>query len=187
MFDEIINSKKLSQAAASFLSLPERSYSVGEAAFLLRVSGGTAAHILNRLAAHGLLRTFVKHGKKYFYFNSKKDLPPWARNKILKFKRRDLKDRLAEDLKKLSVKAAFLSGIFTGHVNLPVDLLLVGRVDLKKLDRFLEKWQGTMGAELNYSIMSEREFVQRRDTFDRFIKDIFDHRHIVVFDRLGKK
>jgi hypothetical protein len=106
MFDEIINSKKLSQAAASFLSLPERSYSVGEAAFLLRVSGGTAAHILNRLAAHGLLRTFVKHGKKYFYFNPKKDLPPWARNKILKFKRRDLKDRLAEDLKKLSVKAA---------------------------------------------------------------------------------
>jgi hypothetical protein len=43
-----------------------------------------------------------------------------------------------------------------------------------------------MGQEINYSIMSEGEFKQRRDTFDKFIKDIFDYKHIVVSDNLKK-
>jgi len=169
------------------LTLPPRSYSVGEAAHRLKVGGGTAAHILSRLAANGLMRSFSKQGKKYYFFNAKKDLPPWAKNKILKFKRKNLQDKLCEDIKDLSVKASVLSGIFAGYSNLPVDVLLVGRLDLKKLDRFLVKWQRIMGLEINYSVMSEREFTSRRDTFDKFIKDIFDHRHIIVVDRSGKK
>ena len=44
-----------------------------------------------------------------------------------------------------------------------------------------------MGVELNYSLMSENEYLSRRDTFDKFIKDIFDHRVVAVVDRLGKK
>jgi hypothetical protein len=44
-----------------------------------------------------------------------------------------------------------------------------------------------MGQEINYSIMTEDEFKLRRDTFDRFIKDIFDYRHLVVVDNLTKK
>ena len=186
MYDDILNNKKFSQAAASFLILPPRSYAIGEAAAILRVSTGTASHVLNRLSAHGPMRFFSKHGKKYFFWDSRHELPAWVRGKILKFKRKST-DRLADDIKKLSAKAAFLSGLFAGQTTLPVDILLVGRVDLKKLDKFLEKWQGIMGAEINYSVMSEKEFLSRRDTFDKFIKDIFDHRHIVVFDRLGKK
>ncbi len=186
MYDEIINSKRLSQAASAFLVLPPRSYSISEAASFLRAPLGSAAHMLNQLAAYGLLRTFSKHGKKYFLYDIRHELPAWARNKILKFKKK-VDDRLFLDVKKLSVKAAFLSGVFAGHLHLPVDILLVGRVDLKKLARFLEKWQSIMGMELNYSIMSEKEFLSRRDTFDKFIKDIFDHRHIAVVDRVGKK
>jgi hypothetical protein len=186
MFEEIINSKKLTQAAAAFLSLPPRSYSIAEASSLFRVSSSTGSHILNRLLAHNLLRTFTKHGKKYYFFNSKHEVPAWARSKILR-NRKKWEDRLFEDAKNLSVKAAYLSGVFTGYVNLPVDILLVGRADLKRLDRFLDKWEGIMGTELNYSVMSEREFLSRKGTFDKFIKDIFDHRHVVVFDRVVKK
>src|SRR3989344_5025804 len=186
MYDEIINSKKLSHAAAIFLGLPQRAYSVSEAASVLRLPAGAASHILNVLTAHKLIRSFTKHRKKYFFWDSRHELPAWVRGKIMKFKKK-ANDRLCEDIKKLSAKAAFLSGIFAGHPALPVDILLVGRVDLKKLSKFLEKWQGIMGVEINYSIMSEKEFLSRRDTFDRFIKDIFDHRHITVMDRLSRK
>lgn len=186
MYGEILNSKKLSSAAAVFLSLPPRSYSISEAAGLLRASPGAAGHILNRLSAHGIIRGFNKHGKKYFFFNPKFSLPAWARNKILKYKKKTA-DKLGESIKKLGPKAAILSGVFVGLPHLPVDLLLVGRPDLKKLNAFLHKWQKVMGVELNYSVMPEKEFLQRRDTFDKFIKDIFDHRHVVIVDRLGKK
>jgi len=186
MFDEIINSKKISHAAAAFFSLPPRSYSIGEAASLLKMPQGAAAHMLNKLVSHNLMRAFTKQGKKYYFLNTKLDVPAWVRSKILKRKKK-LKDKLLEDIKKLKVRSAFLSGVFAGYTNLPVDLLLVGKVDLKKLDKFLDYWQKAMGLELNYSIMSEKEFILRRDTFDKFIKDVFDHRHIMVVDRLGKK
>ena len=44
-----------------------------------------------------------------------------------------------------------------------------------------------MGQEINYSIMTEKEFLLRRDTFDRFIKDIFDYPHLTIVDSLPKK
>ena len=81
-----------------------------------------------------------------------------------------------------------MSGIFCGHQNLPVDILLVGKINLNKLSDFLKAAEKMMGQEINYSVMSVKEFVQRRETFDRFIKDIFDYRHLVVVDELsGKK
>ena len=85
------------------------------------------------------------------------------------------------------IKAAFLSGIFCGHQNLPVDILLVGKVNLNKLSDFLKAAEKMMGQEINYSVMTVGEFVQRRDTFDKFIKDIFDYRHLTVVDELSKK
>jgi hypothetical protein len=34
--------------------------------------------------------------------------------------------------------------------------------------------------------MTPEEFELRRDTFDKFIRDIFDYRHLVVVDELKK-
>jgi len=97
-------------------------------------------------------------------------------------------DELFSAIRRLGdVRAAFLSGIFCGEPNLPVDVLLVGRVNLKKLSEFLKAAEKMMGQDINYSVMSVEEFVQRRDTFDKFIKDIFDYRHITVLDSLAKK
>ncbi len=186
MYEEILNSKHLSQSLCVFMHLPQRAYSISETAKVFRLSVRMSAGILNTLTAHNFLKSVTKHNKKYFYYKPSIDVPSWFKSKLLKPKKK-LEDPLFEDLKKLALKGVFLTGIFCGLPNLPVDLLLVGRVDLKKLNKFLDKWQQIMGLELNYSIMSEEEFVERRNTFDKFIKDIFDHRNLVVVDRLGKK
>jgi hypothetical protein len=73
------------------------------------------------------------------------------------------------------------------HPELPVDLLLVGKINLNKLADFLKAVEKMMQQEINYSVMSVDEFVQRRNTFDKFIKDIFDYPHLVVVDTLQKK
>ncbi len=94
-----------------------------------------------------------------------------------------LKDELFVAIKKLGeIQGAFLSGAFTGQPQLPVDLLLVGKINLTKLDLFLQNCRKMLGIEINYSIMTLKEFLMRRDTFDRFLKDIFDYRHLVVLD-----
>jgi len=146
-----------------------------------------AAHSLGKLVALGAVKTFSKKGKKYYLINPRYKLLPQMKGYWLKAGPK-YEDELFLAIKRLGkVQAAFLSGIFCGHQSLPVDLLLVGKVNLNKLSDFLKHTEKLMGQEINYSVMSVEEFVQRRDTFDKFIKDIFDYRHLVVVDNLSKK
>ena len=187
MLTEIVDSKTDSLVLGFFLAAPERSFSVMEVSKRLKVPHLKAVHSLNKLCNQGILFFVAKRSKKYYMLNFRY---PLLANLKQAAKRQGLvyTDELFTAIKKLGqVKAAFLSGLFTGYPNLPVDVLLVGKINLNKLAEFLKSLNKLMGQEINYSIMSVEEFVQRRDTFDKFIKDIFDYRHIVVVDELTKK
>lgn len=187
MLEQIIDSKNDGGVLSFFVAAPERSFSVLEVSRRMKLAYLKCAHILNKLADSGALKSFSKKGKKYYLANTKYKLYPeikayWEKNGP------KYQDELFSAIKRLGdIKAAFLSGIFTGYANLPVDILLVGRVNLNKLAEFLKAAEAMMGQEINYSIMSEDEFLLRRETFDRFIKDIFYYRHLAVVDELTKK
>jgi hypothetical protein len=184
---EIIDSKTDSTILSFFLVAPARSFSILEVSRRLNIPHQKASHSLNKIAESGLLKGFSKRSKKYFLLNPGHKLLPEVRRQFSKDAPK-YRDELFFAIKKLGdVKAAFLSGIFTGHPNLPVDLLLVGKINLKKLADFLKALEKMMGQEINYSVMTVREFELRRDTFDKFIKDIFDYSHIAVCDTLTKK
>ena len=187
MLKDIIDSKVDSEVLSFFLVAPERSFSVLEVSYRLGLTRLKTAHSLNKLSTAGILRNFTKKGKKYYLINSKYKLLPEIKSYWLKTGLK-YQDELFRAIPRLGkIRAAFLSGIFCGETNLPVDLLLVGKVNLNKLANFLKAIKKLMGQDINYSIMTVDEFVQRRDTFDRFIKDIFDYRHLVVVDFLTKK
>jgi len=187
MLDQIVDSKIDSIVLGFFVVAPERSFSALEVSGRLKLPYLKVTHSLNKLSLHGQLKDFSKKGKRYFLVNSKHKLLPEIKEYLVKNGPK-YQDELFSAVKRLGeIKAAFLSGIFTGYSNLPVDILLVGKVHLKKLDEFLKAVEKIMGQEINYSIMSADEFVQRRDTFDRFIRDIFDYHHLVIVDELKKK
>jgi len=187
MLEEIIDSKTDSGVLSFFLAMPERSFSVFEVSRRLNAPFLKAAHSLAKLAGAGLLTVFAKKTKKYYCINPRYKLLPEIKNFWAKNGQKG-KDELFLAIRRLGdVRAAFLSGIFTGYPNLPVDILLVGKINLWKLSDFLKAAEKMMGQEINYSIMSVGEFLERRDTFDKFIKDVFDYRHLVVIDSLRKK
>lgn len=186
MLEDIINSKSDAAVLSFFLAAPERSFSPLEISKRVRLPYLKCAHVLNKLVLHGQLKSFSKKGRKYYLINSRYKLLPAIKEYLLKNGHK-YHDELFSAIRSLgNVRAAFLSGLFVGEPSLPVDILLVGRVNLARLDGFLKQLEKLMGQEINYSIMSEREFKSRRDTFDRFIKDIFDYRHLVVCDNLKK-
>lgn len=187
MLEEIIDSKTDSTLLSFFLAAPARSFSIFELSGRLKLPHAAAAHSLNKLVTYGPLAAFSKKGKRYYLLNQKYKLLPQIKTYWLKSGGK-YQDELFSAIKKLGeVKAAFLSGIFSGHPELPVDLLLVGKINLNKLADFLKAVEKMMQQEINYSVMSVEEFVLRRDTFDKFIKDIFDYPHLVVVDTLQKK
>jgi hypothetical protein len=186
MLEKIIESRFESAILSFLLVAPERSFTAQEISKRLGVPSGKAVYILTVFAKQGMVSAFGKRGKKYFIINPRYKLLPEIKQYLLK-NGSVYHDELFGAIKKLGdVRAAFLSGIFTGYPNLPVDLLLVGKINLQKLSDFLKRAERLMGQEINYSIMTEDEFHMRRDTFDRFIKDIFDYRHLVVVDNLNK-
>jgi hypothetical protein len=185
MLEPVLASNAQSAVLAFLLAAPERSFSATELQTRLRLSAGASSLALGRLGKLGLVTSFRKGSQKYFLLNAKHPRLPQIRAALPKQK---YEDELFVAIRKLGeIRAAFLSGIFTGQPQLPVDILLVGKVNLKKLDLFLSACQKLMGQEINYSIMSPEEFQTRRNTFDRFIKDIFDYRHLVVIDTLGHR
>jgi len=184
---DVFESKTDSAILGFFLMAPPRAFSILEIAKRSGIAHFKTARVLNRLAEAGMLVSFAKRGKKYYIVNSRHPLLPDVKKRMSK----DLpayKDELFAAVARLGdVKAAFLSGIFCGQPHLPVDLLLVGKINLKKLSDFLKIAQKMMGLEINYSVMTVREFELRRDTFDKFIKDIFDYPHLTVVDNLAGK
>jgi|SRR6185437_145214 len=187
MLQDIVDTKTDSEILGFLLTAPARSFSVVELSKRLRSTRSKTSHSLNRLTGEGVLRAFSKKGKKYYLLNSRYKLLDEMK---ISWRKGGLKyqDELFSAIKRLGqVKAAFLSGIFSGEPNLPVDLLLVGKINLNKLSDFLKSLEHLMGQEVNYSVMSVDEFLLRRDTFDKFIKDIFDYPHVTVLDELSKK
>lgn len=186
MLEPILASQSQSAILAFLCAGPERSFSATELQGRLRLSPLAASRALAALGRLNLVTTFRKGGHKYYLINSKHPRLPEIR-KALPL-RGEYRDELFVAIRKLGeIRAAFLSGIFTGQPQLPVDLLLVGKVNKKRLEQFLAACYKLFGQDINYTVMSDEEFQVRRDTFDRFIKDIFDYPNVVVVDTLSRK
>ena len=187
MLQEIIDSSAKSRIVPFLLLATERSYSLIELSRRLGIPVSKLKSELKDLIKLTLVRSFSKNNQTYFMINSKHKSLADLKHSLTKNQKR-FEDELFFAIRRLGeIKAAFLSGLFTGNPQLPVDILLVGKPNLHKLEEFLANAKKMMGQDINYSIMSEDEFIMRRDTFDRFIKDVFDYHHLVVMDNLSNK
>ncbi len=184
MLQDIIDSKYKSLIIPFLLLATQRTYSLLELSKRLAIPSAKLKTELSDLVRQGLVKTSTKNKQTYYLVNSKHKSLLELKQSLLKNQKR-FDDELFFAVHRLGeVKAAFLSGLFTGHPELPVDVLIVGKPNLHKLDEFLVSAKKMMGQEINYSVMTEDEFVIRRDTFDRFIKDVFDYPHIIIFDNV---
>ncbi len=186
MLQEIIDSKYKSVIVPFLLLATSRSYSISELSKRLGFQPAKLTEELSDLVKLGLVRSFSKNRQTYYLVNTRHKSLIELKQSLVK-NQKHFDDELFLAIKRLGdVQGAFLSGIFTGNPELPVDILIVGKPNLHKLDEFLQNCKKMMGQDVNYSIMSEDEYTLRRDTFDRFIKDVFDYPHLVVFDNLHK-
>lgn len=97
------------------------------------------------------------------------------------------KERMIKGLKSVGdVKLIILSGFFTQVENSPADLLLIGdKIQKPELDRILKRTEKELGKELVFAFFDSKEFLYRFSMYDRFIRDILDHPHEKVLNKLG--
>lgn len=165
------------------LFAPPRTFSARELGERLEMRPNRLMDALTRLVEGGQVLTCTRKSIQYFFLNPKHKFYPQIREK-LKNRGQKYDDELFLAIKKLGAKAAYLSGLFVGRPDLPVDLLLVGDLDPRKMQTFVESCEHMLGQEVNYCVMDQKEFDFRRNTFDKFIKDIFDYPYIDVFAKI---
>jgi len=84
------------------------------------------------------------------------------------------------------IKLVAISGIFVDGADGRLDILVVGdRINERRLNNALKLLEADIGTELQFSALSVSDFMYRITVSDRFIRDVFDYPHRIVFDKLN--
>ena len=76
-----------------------------------------------------------------------------------------------------------LTGFFTNSSS-PTDMLLVGNIKRPALAKLIKDLERDLGREVNYTIMSEREFEYRRKVMDIFLYNILEGKNVILIGSL---
>jgi DNA-binding transcriptional ArsR family regulator len=171
-----------------FYDRPEDMYYVRE---LTRKTGeeiNAVRRELDRLDKHGLLKKEKRGNRLYYFVNQSYDFYEDMLGLVAKSTGIGL--HLRENRKKLGkAKFAMLSGKFVRRKDRDpseVDLLVVGEVVMPELNLIVQKEQERLKTEINYTVMTEDEFLFRKSRRDPFLLSILSKsRMMIIGDEEG--
>lgn len=77
------------------------------------------------------------------------------------------------------------TGRFLNLAEVRTDLLIVGDIKQKAVEKMISEFEKEMGHEINFTLMPKEEFVYRRQVTDRFLSSILDAEKIIMINRLS--
>lgn len=131
-------------------------------------------------------RTKVEPRQKKKYFKVNYDFLLYQELKSLLLKSQLLLEKnLIKGIQKLgTIYYLALTGFFVGQKDGRTDILLVGKLNRKKLKMLIKSFEKEFGREINYTVFSKKEFNYRKDITDRFLYDILENNKIVVINKI---
>ncbi len=81
------------------------------------------------------------------------------------------------------VKICLVTGFFLQRSAL-TDVLLVGALTVPALEKVISRFEREQGRVLHYTLMDEKEFRERQELGDVFIRQLFESPHSLLVDRL---
>ncbi len=115
------------------------------------------------------------HGNRKYYFLSQ-DAPFYDELRGMVYKTFGLGGDFVRNLPKMgSIHLAILGGNYlTGRKSTdhPVDLLVVGEVNVDELTKLVSEFEQKNNIEINYAVLSENDFELRRKRKDQFLYQV---------------
>ncbi len=181
LFDSLVKVRLLKL----FLRNPNNAFELSEIAKRIKSDLSICRRQINKLESINFINSRIKKKKKNYSVNQDFDFYNELRTLVLKSSPASKKKilRRLKDLGKINL--AILSGIFIDADNARVDLLVVGdSIKQKKLSNFLKDLEAEIGKEVDYVVLSTKDFKYRHDMFDRFIRDVLEKPHEKLINKL---
>lgn len=84
------------------------------------------------------------------------------------------------------IRLLLFTGTFTG-AQTPIDMLVVGDIAPRKITSIISDFEHRNGCTVRYTVLSAREYEERKSLMDRFLYDVLDAPHEVVIDRTKQR
>src|SRR3989344_3956851 len=198
MLEQLFGSKTRVKLLHIFFHSPERAFYVRELARLVEGQLNAIRRELANLEKVGLIMPIsiekvevpegVGTGRSKYY---KLDMSCllYIEMKDLLFKAQMLYERELIELLKAKagkVKVLLFTGCFTDARDAETDILLVGEIKPLSVARLIAEFEKKLGKSLRYTIMTQKEWNDRREIGDKFLYSIFEGKHIIALDELSQ-
>lgn len=199
MLEHLFGSKTRLKLMKTFFREPKRSFFVRELTRILEVQINAIRRELSLLVKAGLVKEIdapsdIKMSKagaslrKYYCLDIESILYPELQALLVKGQTLG-KHQFIDEIKEKGgdLKLLLLTGTFTNDTQSPSDMLLVGKIKDKTIEKLIEEYEKEFGLPVRYTTMTEQEFFDRQHVMDKFLFSLFEGKHDIVLDTLPKK
>ena len=185
MLKPLFSSNARVKLLKAFLLNPDEEFFIRELTRKLDEQINSIRRELDNLKKIGLLKSRLRNRKKFYTVN--KDFLIYSELRDIFIKASSNDEQMGRAIAKMgTVDFLLLSGLFVGRES-SVDLLLVGEVDKKMLQDYLDKH--TDGEkDVKFTIISKKDFLYRLECKDKFVREVLsEERNIVLINKLKKE
>ncbi len=184
MLKQLFTSNTRIKLLTLFLLNPDEEFFIRELTRKLDEQINSIRRELDNLKRIGLVKTKAKNRKKYYIVN--KNFILFSELKSIILKALSDKENIVKNLAEIGEpELVLLSGLFVDKEETPVDMLIVGKMDREKLEKYLNGELETR-RPVRFSLMSKEEYVYRQKCNDKFLHDILaDADNIVALGKVA--
>ncbi len=180
--EKIFGSRIRAKILGWLFTHPDESFFVRQLALILKEDPTNMSREMAKLEELGILRSKRNGNLKHFQANQ--ECPFFEELKGLVLKTSGVAGQIRASLERLGgIECAFIYGSYAKgeeKAHSDIDLLIIGDVDLDRLDSSLEKLEKMTGREINYVLYSMAEFKAKKKAKDGFLKDVLSGKKIIV-------
>lgn len=124
--------------------------------------------------------------RKYYRLNEDSVLCPELRALLLKSHMLGEQSLVADFVATGKVDFLLFTGIFTNTRETPIDILVVGDIEDRGVAKIVTNFEHEHGTAVRYTILTAREFQERRQLMDRFLYSVLDAPHEIPVNNLKR-
>jgi len=165
---------------AYYFTNPTARHHLRDLAARLSIDPSNLSKELGRLESEGLFRSETNGRQKYFQLN--RQYPLFHEVRRIVAKTIGAAPLIAQSLKKIEeIDEAYLYGSFASNQQdaaSDIDVLIIGAPREEVLAQVMRKLERQLGRELNYTVLTKKEFASRRARKDAFLENVWHNKRV---------